>query len=46
MFGCFDAKVLELERISMGNFYLPDDLKLGECREFTNDELDLVKGIR
>ena len=46
MFGCFDAKVLELERISMGNFSLPNDLKLGECREFTKDELDLVKGIR
>ena len=29
MFGCFDAKVLELERISMGNFSLPNDLKLG-----------------
>ena len=46
MFGCFDAKVLELERISMGNFSLPDDLKLGECREFTRDELDSVKGLR
>ena len=46
MFGCFDAKVLELERISMGNFSLPDDLKLGECREFTKDELDLVRGLR
>ena len=46
MFGCFGAKVLELERISMGNFYLPDDLRLGECREFTLEELNLVKGIR
>ena len=46
MFGCFGAKVLELERISMGNFSLPGDLKLGECREFTKDELDLVRGLR
>ena len=44
MFGCYGAKVLELQRISMGNFYLPDDLKVGECREFTMDELDKVKG--
>ena len=43
MFGCFGAKVLELERIGMGNFTLPDDLTLGECREFTEDELKLIK---
>ena len=39
MFGCFGAKVLELERIGMGKFFLPDDLGLGECREFTDEEL-------
>ena len=39
MFGCFGAKVLELERVGMGKFFLPDDLELGECREFTNEEL-------
>ena len=39
MFGCFGAKVLELERVGMGNFFLPDDLELGECREFTDEEL-------
>ena len=43
MFGCFGAKVLELERVGMGNFSLPDDLELGECREFTEDELKLIK---
>ena len=43
MFGCFGAKVVELERIGMGNFTLPDDLSLGECREFTEDELKLIK---
>ena len=42
MFGCFNAKVIELERISMGNFYLPKDLELGECREFTKEELEQV----
>lgn len=42
MFGCYGAKVLELKRICMGNFYLPDDLDAGECREFTSLELDEV----
>lgn len=43
MFGCYGAKVIELERIGMGNFSLPCDLGVGECREFTNEELILVK---
>lgn len=43
MFGCFGAKVVELERIGMGNFFLPSDLELGECREFTEEELKRVK---
>ena len=43
MFGCFGAKVIELERIKMGNFSLPNDLELGKCREFTNDELESVR---
>ena len=42
MFGCFGAKVVELERIGMGEFYLPEDLELGECREFTDEELKLI----
>ena len=42
MFGCYGAEVVELNRISMGNFYLPDDLKLGEFREFTEEELKKV----
>ena len=42
MFGCYKAKVLELERIALGNFYLPSDLKQGEYREFTNEELEKV----
>ena len=43
MFGCFGAKVVELERIGMGNFFLPSDLELGECREFTEEELKRVR---
>ena len=42
MFGCFGAKVLELERVGMGNFSLPEDLELGECREFSDEELKLI----
>ena len=44
MFGCFSAKVLELERIKMGNFYLPSDLELGKYRRLTKEELKLIKG--
>ena len=43
MFGCFKAKVLELERISMGNLKLPIDLISGNCRELTQKELNQVK---
>lgn len=45
MFGCFAAKVLELERIKMGELELPKDLKIGECRELTNEELNKIKKI-
>ena len=43
MFGCYKAKVVELNRICMGSFYLPKDLSLGEIRELTEEELDLIK---
>jgi len=39
MFGCFGATVIMLHRLSMGNLNLPDNLKEGECRELTEDEL-------
>lgn len=42
MFGCFKAKVITLNRIGMGNLFLPPDLKLGECRELTNEELNII----
>lgn len=45
MFGCFGAKVLRLNRICMGNFFLPLDLDVGMVRELTKEELELIKGI-
>ena len=42
MFGCYKAKVLELERIKMGKFSLPKDLPEGECRELTASELNQI----
>lgn len=43
MFGCFGAKVIKLHRIKMGDFYLPEDLKEGESRELTLEELEKIK---
>jgi len=43
MFGCFNAKVLELKRISIGNLELPNNLEEGTCRELTQEELNLIK---
>ena len=43
MFGCYGAKVIELKRISMGNLSLPNNLKPGECRELTEEELEQIK---
>lgn len=43
MFGCYKAKVVELNRICIGDFYLPKDLKQGEIREITSQELDLIQ---
>ena len=42
MFGMYQAKVLELKRISMGNFTLPKDLEEGEIRELTKEELEQI----
>lgn len=46
MFGCYKAKVIKLHRIAMGEFLLPDNLKVGECRELTNMELEKIKSIK
>lgn len=43
MFGCFGAKVVELQRIKMGDLELPNDLPLGEIRELTKEELNQIK---
>ncbi len=43
MFGCFGAKVLELNRLRMGNLYLPKELKVGEVKEATQDELQKIQ---
>ena len=43
MFGCYSAKVVELNRICMGNLYLPKELKLGEVREATQEELEKMQ---
>ena len=43
MFGCYAAKVIELNRICMGNLYLPNDISLGEIREATNEELKQIQ---
>lgn len=42
MFGCYGAKVTELNRISMGNLILPEDIKYGEIREATEEELKQI----
>lgn len=43
MFGCFGAKVMELHRLSMGGFSLPDDLMEGCCRILTEEERTLIE---
>ena len=46
MFGCYGAKVVELNRICMGNLYLPNDLKLGDVKEATQDELEKIQEVK
>lgn len=43
MFGCYGAKVIELNRICIGNFILPKELKVGDIRELTERELELIQ---
>lgn len=44
MFGVVGLGVNELKRISIGNFNLPDDMELGECRELTAENIKLILG--
>ena len=46
MFGCYGAKVVELNRICMGNLYLPKELVLGTIKEATQDELQKIQGLK
>lgn len=46
MFGCFKAKVIELERIQIGNFKLPKELNFGEYRELSDDELKMISDFK
>ena len=43
MFLHFGANVTELNRIAIGNFYLPKELDLGSIREATEDELNKIQ---
>lgn len=43
MFGCFGAKVVELNRVCMGNLWLSKELKFGEVKEATEEELNKIK---
>ena len=45
MFGCLKAKVINLKRISMGEFYLPEDLEEGNIRELTPEELQKIRSV-
>lgn len=43
MFELCGAEVLDLHRICIGNLFLPSDMKSGECRELTSDEVELLQ---
>lgn len=42
MFACFGLKVVELKRIKMGDLYLDESLKEGECRYISEKELSMI----
>lgn len=43
MFESVGKKVVYLKRLSMGQLVLDDELELGECRELSEDEVQLLK---
>lgn len=45
MMEAVGKKVLYLKRISMGPLYLPENLKKGQCRPLTAEEVDSLKNI-
>lgn len=44
MFAAVGKRVVYLQRISMGPLQLDEDLEIGEYRELTEEEIDLLKG--
>ena len=44
MFAAVGNHVLELKRISIGNFKLPEDLEEGEWREVSEQEIAMLFG--
>ena len=46
MFKCVGNRVLYLKRVSMGNLELDESLELGEYRELTPDELELLQSLK
>ena len=44
MLEAVDNKVVYLKRIIIGNLELDESLELGEYRELTCDEIELIKG--
>jgi 16S rRNA pseudouridine516 synthase len=45
MFNSVEKNVVFLKRINFGPLSLPEDLPEGECRELTQDELNMLKEI-
>lgn len=43
MFEAVDKKVIYLKRLSMGNLKLDESLQLGEYRQLTNEELEILR---
>lgn len=43
MFGCYGAKVVELNRVQMGELILPEDIEIGKCREMTIEEIEKLQ---
>mgnify|MGYP000886109153 CR=1 FL=1 len=43
MFGNYGAKVVNLNRVAMGNLKLPKDLGVGEIRELNDDEIEKIR---
>ena len=45
MFGAVNNKVLYLKRVQMGNLMLDESIPLGEYRELTTEELEILKSV-